>query len=289
MPPRPLQARPAQAEMPARVAAPDGARIGRVLQWAAVVVAVGLAGSVSVAIAGHVWNAHGAVIAVGVAAATVTAVPLWILGGRRYRVAGHLLSVWQGKLFLTVPGRPARSVDLSRARVTVELVGGVRARGSDEPLLPKKPVHSDLSIRPGRYFVPLHPVLRVEDRENANVIVVELCDVASRRMRDREQLAALAEVVGRAVGARHAAGQLRTLTRWQRLPHIIDADPDAIPSTPADRPPHAQVLPTAVRAGVPAAEIRIGPGPGPARLASLRLRGFGPAEAVRVGRIRLPR
>ena len=261
----PVRVRPLRVGMPARVAAPNGARLRRILRWGALVVFVLLTGSVALMAVGAVRTRHGLVLVILVSVAAVMAVTLWIIGVRRYRVAGYVLFISAGRLVLTSSGRPIRSVELAGSRATVELVGGVRERSdvTDEPLLPRKPVDSDLSIGVGEYFVPLHPVLRVEDVHSGDVIVVELCDVAGRRMRDREQLAMLRDVVETDIGAGHAAGQLRTLMRWQRLPRIVDADPDAVPSTPADRPDHAQVLPTVVRAGVPAAEIQIGPGPRP--------------------------
>ncbi|MFD0555937.1 hypothetical protein FB566_1155 [Stackebrandtia endophytica] len=264
-----MPSRPIQVDMPARVTAVDGVRPGGAQR----LLAAGLAALVLVAatilLIGHLRDTE-TIIGIGAASvvALAIAVLLWIIGGRRYRIAGHLLSIWQGRLFLTAPGRSAKAIELSRARASVRLVGGVhggqrdRSR-DDERSFPTRPVHSSMSIRPGRYFVPLHPVLRLEHLDEDTVITVELCHVASRRMRNRDQLITLAEIVEHhtADNGPRAAGQLRTLARWQRLPHILDAEPDAVVVTPPDRPTHAPVLATPVRAGVPAAEIDI-PGVG---------------------------
>ena len=260
-----MPSRPVQVDMPARVTAVDGVRPGGLQRLTAAGLATLVVVAAAVLIIGHLWDTETVIgVAVGSVVALAIAVPLWIVGRRRYRVAGHLLSIWQGRLFLTAPGRSAKSIELTRARASVRLVGGVHGgqrggTGDEHRMFPGKPVHSAMSIRPGQYFVPLHPVLRLEHLDEDTAITVELCHVASRRMRDRDQLITLSEIVEHhtAENGERAAGQLRTLARWQRLPHIIDAEPDAVVVTPPDRPSYAPVLPTPVRAGVPAAEIDI--------------------------------
>ncbi|GAA4901708.1 hypothetical protein LX16_0368 [Stackebrandtia albiflava] len=200
----------------------------------------------------------------------VAAVLAWSAGRRRGWLTGQRLWVSGDELVVEMPGTPAVRHRLDGLRCTVRLEGGVahrdgnglatpfRTRGTQAVPNRRGPVHSAMSIRPGEYFVPFHPVLRLRG-DGTDPITVELCHLASRRMRDRDQLLTLAELVARTAGpdATRAAGRLRTLADWQRLPHITDADPDAVPETPADRPAHEPVIPTPVRAGVPAAEIHI--------------------------------
>lgn len=66
--------------------------------------------------------------------------------------------------------------------------------------------------------------------------VIELADRRSRAMRLSDETRALEAAMRFGVdpAIQHAAGQLRTLLRWTRLPVIHDAAPDAIPASPPD-------------------------------------------------------
>ncbi|WP_211253053.1 hypothetical protein, partial [Glycomyces tenuis] len=55
---------------------------------------------------------------------------------------------------------------------------------------------------------------------------------------------------------RHAAGQLRTVLRWTKLPVVHDAAPDAIPVSPEDAS-SAPVPRTPVISGVAGPEIKV--------------------------------
>lgn len=106
-----------------------------------------------------------------------------------------------------------------------------------------------------RGFVPLHPLLVWHPDDGDAAVPVELCDVSKRTLRDRDQILSLADAAQRNPDSRsqHAAGQLRTVARWSRLPYIEAAGTHAIPATPFNHP----AQPTPVYKGEPAPELEL--------------------------------
>lgn len=154
--------------------------------------------------------------------------------------------------------------DLSRAHVAVELVGGRFDnidRDSGRFLIDDRSCQFMRGATRGRRridFVPMHPVLVLYD-DDGSAVPIELCFVPSSQMRDSAEIVMLAQAIASNPDprAQHAAGQLRTVARWPRLPYIVDAAADAVPATSADLPAHAEAPPTPVRVGEPAREIRL--------------------------------
>ncbi|HZE41485.1 MAG TPA: hypothetical protein VE172_22010 [Stackebrandtia sp.] len=197
----------------------------------------------------------------------------WMVGFTQSRQANEQL-VLNGTQ-LTVVGlirsRP-NVFDLSRARVRVELIGGRRtdsmtaelAQGKRiaverrEAQIGRGPLAGAGRRLPQSYFVPFHPVLVFYREADDFAIPVELCDVASRAMRDPRETMAIAEAMRFNADpvVQHTAGQLRTIARWRQLPHITAARADAVPATPADYPYDAPPIPTPVQGGEPAPEIQ---------------------------------
>lgn len=151
--------------------------------------------------------------------------------------------------------------DLTRAPLAVELVGGTRPkgmlgfrRGHRRPLTQQEWARFVIRERRGQCIgsarLPYHPVLLLQ-RDDGWLVPVELCDVTSRQMRDQREILQLARVMdgSHLERVRRAAGQLRTVARWARLPLITAAEPDAVPSTPADYPLGDPPLRTPVRSG----------------------------------------
>ncbi|GAA2125254.1 hypothetical protein [Glycomyces algeriensis] len=163
--------------------------------------------------------------------------------------AGDLLYLNGTELTVVKPGRRAPTVfDLARVRseVRLEKVPGTRP-GSAE----------------AREKVGSHrPVLVLLSETGRREAVIELADQRSRAMRLSNETRALEAALrcGADPATQHAAGQLRTLLRWTRLPVIHDAAPDAIPASPEDAT-SAPIPRTRVASGVEGPEIEVaGPG-----------------------------
>ncbi|RRR96424.1 hypothetical protein [Glycomyces terrestris] len=170
--------------------------------------------------------------------------------GYAFRVgAGDLLYLDGTELTVVRPGRRAPAVlDLSRVRSEVRLE---QVRGS-------QPGSAEAREQTGSYRPVLVLLSATGDRE----AVIELADHRSRAMRLSDETRALEAAMrfGADPAIQHAAGQLRTLLRWTRLPVIHDAAPDAIPASPPDAA-SAPIARTPVVSGVEGPEIDIvGPG-----------------------------
>ena len=102
------------------------------------------------------------------------------------------------------------------------------------------------------------PVLVLLSEFGRRESVIELADLRSRQMRFSHETrmleAAMRFTADPAI--QHAAGQLRTLLRWKKLPVVHDAAPDAIPASPEDAS-SAPIPRTPVVSGVAGPEIEI--------------------------------
>lgn len=193
----------------------------------------------------------------------------WMIGAVKQRHARQRVHI--NGTQVTVVGLVKRApnvLDMRTTRASVELVGGPYsdnttkhlAQGSRMAIYDRRhQVERGAINLSKRYFVPYHPVLVLFRPEDEFALPVELCHVASGRMRDRAEILLLERVLrySHDPGTQHAAGQLRTIATWQRLPHITDAASDAVPATPPDHPHAAGAIPTPVRAGAPSPEITV--------------------------------
>lgn len=158
--------------------------------------------------------------------------------------AGNLLYLNGTQLTVVKPGgREAKEFDLTRTRAQVRLD---KVPGS----------------RPGsakvREEVGTHrPVLVLFADSDGRETIIELANQRTRNMRYSQETRMLEAAMRFATdpAIQHAAGQLRTVARWVKLPVIHDAAPDAIPASPAEEP--IQVPRTPVRIGVAAPEIEL--------------------------------
>ncbi|MGH3729987.1 MAG: hypothetical protein ACRDTU_14745 [Micromonosporaceae bacterium] len=112
------------------------------------------------------------------------------------------------------------------------------------------------------------PVLVLFRESDGHESIIELANLRTRHMRADQEILMLEGAMRFAAdpAIQHAAGQLRTVARWTKLPVIYETSPDAIPVTPADAQ-SSQAPQTPVANGIPAPEIEIvGPNhtpPGP--------------------------
>jgi hypothetical protein len=159
--------------------------------------------------------------------------------------AGDLLYLDGTELTVVRPGRRVPDTfDLSRvcSEVRLEKVPGSRPGGAEA------------REKVGSY----RPVLVVLSETGRREAVIELADRRSRAMRLSDETRALEAAMRFGVdpAIQHAAGQLRTLLRWTRLPVIHDAAPDAIPVSPDDAT-SAPIPRTRVASGVEGPEIEV--------------------------------
>lgn len=159
--------------------------------------------------------------------------------------AGDLLYLDGTELTVVKPGRRVlRTFDLSRvcSEVRLEKVPGSR------------PGSAEARQKVGSY----RPVLVVLSETGRREVVIELADQRSRAMRLSNETRALEAAMRFGVdpAIQHAAGRLRTLLRWTRLPVIHDAAPDAIPVSPVDAT-SAPIPRTRVASGVEGPEIEV--------------------------------
>jgi hypothetical protein len=147
------------------------------------------------------------------------------------------------------PGRRApRVVDLARVRSQVRL----------EKVPGSRPGSAEAREKVGSY----RPVLVLLSETDRRESVIELADQRTRAMRLTHETRALEAAMRLSAdpAIQHAAGQLRTLLRWKRLPVIHDAAPDAIPASPDDAT-STPIPRTRVASGVEGPEIEVaGPG-----------------------------
>ncbi|SDD92238.1 hypothetical protein [Glycomyces harbinensis] len=159
--------------------------------------------------------------------------------------AGDLLYLNGTELTVVKPGRRAPKVfDLTRARSEVRLD---KVPGS-------RPGSAEAREKVGSF----RPVLVLLSESGQREAAVELADLRARHMRLSHETLALEAAMRFASdpAIQHAAGQLRTVLRWTRLPVIHDASPDAIPATP-DGAASSTVLRTPVFSGVEGPEIEV--------------------------------
>lgn len=159
--------------------------------------------------------------------------------------AGDLLYLNGTELTVVRPGRREPEVfDLTRSRAQVRL---------------DKVTGSRPGSAKGREQAGTHrPVLVLSADPDGRETIVELANLTSRVMRSSHETRMLEEAMRFATdpAIQHAAGQLRTVARWTKLPVIHEASPDAIPASPTD----AQSSPiprTPVAVGVEAPEIQV--------------------------------
>lgn len=165
--------------------------------------------------------------------------------GYAFRAAtGEVLYLNGTQLTVVRPGRGEPVVlDLTRtlAQVRLDKVPGTRP-GSAE----------------ARQKVGTHrPVLVLHPESGGRELKIELANLRDRNMRNRQETRMLEAAMRFATdpAIQHVAGQLRTVARWNKLPVVHHASPDAIPASPVDEP--VQVPRTPVREGVAAPEIEI--------------------------------
>lgn len=154
------------------------------------------------------------------------------------------------ELRIVSPGnREPEVFDLTRTRALVRLdartgsnTGGAKASGAV-----------------GAY----RPVLVLLRESDNREFVVELANPQTRQMRSDQEILLFEGAMRFAAdpATQRAAGQLRTVARWTKLPVIHETAPDAIPASPPDAM-SAPLPPTPVTRGVAAPEIEIvGPNP----------------------------
>lgn len=159
--------------------------------------------------------------------------------------AGDLLYLNGSKLTVVKPGRRAPKVfDLTRVRSEVRLD---KAPGS-------RPGSAEAREKVGSH----RPVLVLLSESGRREAAIELADLRARHMRLAQETRALEAAMRLAAdpAIQHAAGQLRTVLRWTRLPVVHDASPDAIPATP-DGAASSPILRTPVFSGVAGPEIEV--------------------------------
>ncbi|WP_344488628.1 hypothetical protein [Glycomyces endophyticus] len=163
--------------------------------------------------------------------------------------AGDLLYLDGTELTVVRSGRRApTALDLSQVRSEVRL----------EKVPGSQPGSAEAREQVGSY----RPILVLLSETGSREAVIELADHRSRAMRLSDEIRALETAMRFSAdpAIQHAAGQLRTLLRWTRLPVIHDTAPDAIPASPPDAA-SAPMPRTPVTSGVEAPEIEIaGPG-----------------------------
>jgi hypothetical protein len=159
--------------------------------------------------------------------------------------AGDLLYLDGTELTVVRPGRRApKALDLARVRSEVRL----------EKVPGSRPGSAEAREKSGSY----RPVLVLLSETGRREAVIELADQRTRGMRLSDETRALEAAMrfGADPAIQHAAGQLRTLLRWTRLPVIHDAAPDAIPVSPVDAT--SEPIPrTRVASGVEGPEIEV--------------------------------
>lgn len=181
----------------------------------------------------------------GVIAGLVFLVAPFNIGWALQNGAGDLLYLNGSELTVVKPRRRAPKVfDLSRTRSEVRL----------EKVPGSRPGSAQAREEVGSY----RPVLVLLSESGAREAVIELADQRSRAMRLTHETRALEAAMrfGADPAIQHAAGQLRTVLRWTRLPVIHDAEPDAIPVSPDDSAT-APIPRTRVASGVEGPEIEI--------------------------------
>lgn len=173
---------------------------------------------------------------------------------------------------LTVVGIPGRKdttdLDLTRTRAEVRLdwlvdSDLINAKGLTQEQRDTRITlvmkNLDRQIANGAVPCVYAPVLLLYREPDGHKFAIQLADNKTRRMRAAAEIHALERAMQFASdpAIQHAAGQLRTVARWRRLPAIFDARPDVIPATPADHPATAGPIPTPVQRGEAAPEITV--------------------------------
>ncbi|THV30205.1 hypothetical protein [Glycomyces paridis] len=159
--------------------------------------------------------------------------------------AGDLLYLNGSELKVVKPGRRApKALDLTRVRSEVRL----------EKVPGSRPGSAEAREKVGSF----RPVLVLLSESGQRETAIELADTRARAMRLTHETRAFEAAMRSAAdpAIRHAAGQLRTVLHWKRLPVVHDASSDAIPATP-DGAASSPILRTPVISGVAGPEIEI--------------------------------
>jgi len=162
------------------------------------------------------------------------------------RAAGEQLYLNGAELTVVSPGSREPAVfDLTRTRARVRLDGPNTGR-------PKA------TGKAGGGAGVFRPVLVLFRGSGSDEFTIDLANLQTRQMRSDREILMLEGVMRFAPdpATQLAAGQLRTVARWTRLPVIYEASPDAIPASRAgtmSAPPPR----TPVARGVPAPEIEV--------------------------------
>lgn len=194
----------------------------------------------------------------------------WAVGANKQRKAVERL--YLNGSHLTIVGIPnkkaATTLDLTRTRAEVRLDWLVDSDLINSTALTEQQRNSrielvqkslDRQIAKGTAPCVYVPMLLLHREEDGHKFPILLADNKSRRIRSAGEIHMLERAMQFATdpAIQYAAGQLRTVARWQRLPAIYEALPDAIPATGTDHPATAAVIPTPVLRGEPAPEIAI--------------------------------
>jgi hypothetical protein len=165
------------------------------------------------------------------------------------RAAGEVLYLNGAQLTIVSPGSREPAVfDLTRTRARVRLDGPT---GSST----RRP---GASGKAGGGAGVVRPVLVLFRGSDNDEFIIDLANLQTRQMRSDQEILMLEGVMRFAAdpATQLAAGQLRTVARWTRLPVIYEAAPDAIPASRAGTM-SAPTPRTPVASGVPAPEIEV--------------------------------
>lgn len=192
----------------------------------------------------------------------------WAVGVNKGRKAAERL--YLNGTQLTIVGMPRKTetvLDLTRTRAEVRLDWLVDSDLVNSKALTEaqrntriEMVHKalDKQIANGTAPCVYVPVLLLY-RDDGHKFPILLADNKTRNIRATSEIHMLERAMQFATDPtiQHAAGQLRTIARWQRLPAIYEARPDTIPPTPTDYPTTAPPPPTPVIRGEPAPETTV--------------------------------
>jgi len=165
------------------------------------------------------------------------------------RAAGEQLYLNGTELTIVSPGSHEPTVlDLTRTRARVRL-DGPTGSNTGRPKASGKAAGGVGAFR---------PVLVLCRDPGNNEFIIDLANLQTRHMRSDREILMLEGAMRFAAdpATRWAAGQLRTVARWTRLPVNHETSPDAIPASP-DGTRSAPPPRTAVARGVPAPEIEV--------------------------------
>jgi hypothetical protein len=155
--------------------------------------------------------------AMGLVFGLVFLVSPFTMGFAFRRAAGEQLYLDGAELTIVGPGNREPDVfDLTRTRASVRLDASTGSNAGRAETGTHRPV-----------------LVLLRDPDNRE-FVIELADLRTRRMRSEREILMLEGVLRFAAdpATQWAAGQLRTVARWPRLPVIHESSPNAIPASP---------------------------------------------------------